>query len=80
MKRSDMELIIAESLIEPRFPEDALKEAAMILARLERYGMLPPETRAPSWHRQTTINVWDQESPMEEQKDLNEENKKVQGL
>lgn len=41
MKRSEIQLIIAECLIEPHF-EDPLKEASFILKRLEKAGMLPP--------------------------------------
>lgn len=42
MKRSEIVLIIAESLIEPHFPDDIMKEASYILKRLERKGMTPP--------------------------------------
>lgn len=47
MKRSQMVLIIAESLIEPHYPDDPEKEASCILRRLERYGMLPPGYMKP---------------------------------
>jgi hypothetical protein len=42
MKRSHAVLIIAESLIEPRNPDDPMKEADAILKKLETIGMLPP--------------------------------------
>lgn len=45
MKRSHMVHIIAESLIEPRYPEDPIAEANSILRRLEARGMLPPVPR-----------------------------------
>jgi hypothetical protein len=42
MKRNEAVLIIAECLIEPHFPDDALKESHYILKRLEKIGMIPP--------------------------------------
>ncbi len=42
MKRSHIILSIAECLIEPHYPEDPMKEAAYILEKIERFGMLPP--------------------------------------
>lgn len=42
MKREHAVLIIAESLIEPNYPDDAMKEANHILKRLEKAGMKPP--------------------------------------
>lgn len=42
MKRSEMVLKIAEFLIEPRYPDDPVEEANVILSRLEKAGMLPP--------------------------------------
>lgn len=43
MKRSDAELLIAQCLIEPHFPEDPEAEAAYILQRLLKAGMSPPD-------------------------------------
>lgn len=42
MKRSDMVTIIAEALIEPKFPTDVFKQADYILSRLEIEGIAPP--------------------------------------
>lgn len=42
MKRSSAVLRIAECLIEPHYPNDAILEASFILKKLERMGMLPP--------------------------------------
>lgn len=42
LKRSEAVLLIAECLIEPHHPDDPEKEAAYILAKMERFGMLPP--------------------------------------
>lgn len=44
MKRSHAVLLIAEHLIEPKFPDDSLKEASSILKKLEKAGMFPPMT------------------------------------
>jgi hypothetical protein len=45
MKRSEVGLMIAECLVEPRYPDDIDKEVNYILNRLENIGMLPPKTR-----------------------------------
>lgn len=42
MKRSEMILKIAESLTEPHFSDDPMKEADCILKRIETAGMQPP--------------------------------------
>lgn len=42
MKRNMMVLKIAESLVEPRYPDDIMKEASYILKRIEKAGMIPP--------------------------------------
>lgn len=35
--------IIAESLVEPHFPDDAIREAEYILKKLEKYGVIAKE-------------------------------------
>jgi hypothetical protein len=55
LSHEELVLIIAESLIEPRFPEDALKEAESIAKRIEkRLGNLPD-----SWFGTETANIED---------------------
>ena len=43
MKRSIVVLAIAECLIEPHFPDDPTFEAAYILKKLEKMGLLPDD-------------------------------------
>ena len=58
VKRSDAVLIIEQCLIEPHFPEDSSKQAEVILKKLEKLGMLPPNenfcpvllTKTHYWH------------------------------
>lgn len=40
MKRSEPVLIIAECLIEPHFPDDPMKQASVILSKLEKLGII----------------------------------------
>lgn len=47
MKRSHAITVIAECLIEPHFPDDAMREAEFILRRLEDYKLIQPP---PSYH------------------------------
>ena len=70
MKRSEMVMAIAECLVQPHFPDDALLEATVILKKLEIYGMLPPSVmkspnysnaRIPAFYR----NEWEAEDEKE---------------
>lgn len=58
MKRSEMVNIIAECLIEPHY-EDPTQEADYILRKIERRGMIPPE----SYHEFKNMgsNEWEPE-------------------
>lgn len=63
MKRSDMELLIAECLIEPH-SDDPLKEASYILKRLQDHGMMPPfnyDKFYKSWRIGGNGYEWDEE-------------------
>lgn len=47
MKRSEAVLLIWNELVEPHFPDDSAKQADVILKKLEKRGMLPPEIKRP---------------------------------
>lgn len=61
MKKSQAELLIAECLIEPHH-EDVMKEAAYILAKLEKFGLTPPSSMT-NINGETTyyLNKWEPE-------------------
>jgi hypothetical protein len=73
MKRSHMIDIIAECLVEPHYPDDALKEAACILKKIEKYGMTPPRLSEEDcqaimnvYYAGYSLHQWDEDIELDE--------------